>query len=316
MSTEAEVYIAKMANSSIIHEFYNQCGYEIAYQFQVKARTPRTVTSLEDVVDGMMSSDAWVQLIVCHGDPDRGLLIPLTRDSRFNSTGVVMSDLAVLAEASDLDSNSSFYEGRLKFVQDTMGIRRDPLMRFIRKLVQLKQTKYFKNIVEIRGCNLAANGKESLQYYRRALGTHMLSAPKCRQLYLPINPENPAKLTWPARSYLGKQKTTMQDLSMSNPPAGKRRRRTFGNIGSTMPPPIVIDVEDIDGHTKVKAHPFMDNPKDTQQVARSLILNWTQAPAGPKSDKFVLPVMWDNNESTYHVPLEWNYAGKLATVTY
>src|SRR5262249_48926849 len=112
--TEAQPYVAKMKKDEIIHEFYKQCGYEIAGWFQVTARKPKRVNSLEDIVDGMLASDAWVQLIVCHGNPDRGLLIPLTKDSKFNSTGAVIDDLAVLAENSgSLEYAGNSYEGRL-----------------------------------------------------------------------------------------------------------------------------------------------------------------------------------------------------------
>lgn len=317
MATDADVYIAKMNNSQIIHDFYTRCGHEIAGNFQVKANTPQTVTSLEEVVDRMLASTAWVQLIVCHGDPSGGLLLPLVKGGAHNQTGQVINNLAILSERhSELNAAGNPLQGLLQNVIDLMGIKRDSLLRLVGKLVQLRQTRYMKNIVEIRGCHLAANGGQLLQPYRRALGTHMLSAPTCRQLYLPINPDNPGQLSFRAKQYLGRQKTTMKELSDGRPPASNTRRRMFGKLTDTSPGPIVIDIRDVDGHTNVSAHPFMDHPGQASQVAPRMILSWKQAPAGTNSDKFILPVMWDNNESTYHVPLEESYCRKLKMVTY
>jgi hypothetical protein len=229
----------------------------------------------------------------------------------------VIEDLAYLVEhASDLKTDASSFEGRLKSVTNLMGMPRAALLRLVGKLADLRKAKFMKNIVEIRGCNLAAQGTQLLQAYRRALGTHMLSAPVCRQLYLPINPDNPALPTGKAKRYLQKQKTTMQELSQGRPPNAKSRRRLFGRLGSTGPEPLIIDVEDIDGHTNVTAHPFMDHPSKASEVAPTLILNWNQAVHGTHNDKFILPVMWDNNEASYHVPLEDSYNFKIKIVTY
>lgn len=315
---DADVYIAKMQNDDIIHEYYRRCGYEQAGpNFQVRANTPQTITSLEDLAEKMLASQAWVQLIVCHGDPSRGLLLPLYKQgSGFNSTGQVINDLAALAERSvAMENKDSDLDGRIKNVLGYLGGTRDKLLKLIKLLARLKAEKYFKNIVEIRGCHLAEGDAIFMQDYRRALGTHMFTAPKCRQLFLPINPENPANISQLGKAYMSKN-TTMDKLSTSQPPRSKTRRRVFGQIGSTAEEPIIIDVEDKDGHTRVEAHAFMDSPSNASTVARRFIRNWNQAPTGTRNDKFVLPILFDDHEDTYHVPLEWNYVYHLKTVTY
>ena len=60
----------------------------------------------------------------------------------------------------------------------------------------------------------------------------------------------------------------------------------------------------------------MDKPSNASTVAPQFIRNWNQAKAGANSDKFVLPVMFDDYENSYHVPLEGGYLSKLKTVTY
>jgi hypothetical protein len=85
---DADVYIAKMPKADIIKQYYSRCGYEMAGpNFMVKANEPQTITSLEDLADKMLKSTAWVQLVVCHGDPTLGLLLPLVKGAPHNKTG-------------------------------------------------------------------------------------------------------------------------------------------------------------------------------------------------------------------------------------
>ena len=206
---DADVYIAKMDRDDVVHDYYRRCGYEMAGpNFLVKANEPQTITCLEDLADKMLKSTAWVQLIVCHGDPVLGLLLPLVKGPRFNKTGQVIHDLAELASHfTEMTNKVKKFEDRVKFVTDVMGVTRDSLQRLVGKLSQLKQTKFTKNIVEIRGCHLAEHEGRLMDAYRKTLGTHMLSAPACRQMYLPINPANPANPSPKVKQYLGKKST-------------------------------------------------------------------------------------------------------------
>jgi hypothetical protein len=311
------VYIAKMPKADIIKQYYTRCGYEMAgSNFIVKVNEPQTITSFEDLADKMLKSTAWVQLVVCHGDPTLGLLLPLVKGAPYNKSGAVINDLAELAARhTDMVNKDKALDGRIKNVMGLMGVKRDALQRLVGKLSDLKRNKFMKNIVEIRGCHLAEGGGPLMQDYRKALGTHMLSAPNCRQLYVPINPDNPAKLSWRAKMYLGKN-TTMQALNDSQPPRSRTRRRVFGKMGSTNPEPIIIDIQDVDGHTNVSSYSFMDKPSNASSLAPNFIKNWNQAKKGANNDKFVLPILFDDYESSYHVPLEGGYLSKLKTVTY
>jgi hypothetical protein len=316
---EADVYIKDMGHrSKIISEYYEKSGSEVAGQFQVKARSPQTFRTMEDIVDKMLTSTAWVQLIVCHGEDDHGLLMPLTREGTMNRTGDVIYSLAILAErASGVNTAKEPLDNLTKDVASKMGMPIPALMRLVEKLGELRKKKYFQNIVEIRGCHLGADPFEMMQAYRRTFGTHMFSAPICRQLFLRVKVWSPTPRGTHERndiySYLHTQKTTMQELRDGKKPPGKIRRRVFDDA---KPEPIIVDVRDNDGHTHVEGFAFMDNPANAALAARKLIVNWNQATAGPGSDEFILPVMWDDKDDTFYVPSENGYNWKIKTVTY
>src|SRR5262249_31451085 len=174
----------------------------------------------------------------------------------------------------------------------------DAVIRVAEKLQALRRRKF---IVEIRGCNIGAN-KAMCQQYRRMFGTHMITAPKCRMFYLSLKAKSPGG--WEKMKTLMKTKIN----------GSKKRRRVFDDPTSAMLP-IVIDVIDIDGHTNVNADTFKVPPESAFNWGAKLLGQWRTAPNGANSDHFVLQVMWENSELTYHVPMEPGYHEKLVTLT-
>jgi hypothetical protein len=297
--SEAVVYIGKIHRADVIREYYTRCGLEM---FKPNVRIPvkdiLDYVTFEDLVDKMLTRSEWVHLIVSHGSPEGGLLMPLAKGSSHNSTGMVMDDLAVLAETHKcLRSDAPGYSGRIQYVADSMGVKPAVVTRVAEKLGMLQRKSF---IVEIRGCNIGQD-PDMLRRYRRAFA-HMTSAPKCRMFYLRIEPGRPPR------------GTTMADLRFGRPTQPLTRRRYFSDTFQGEAGPIVIDITDVDGHTNVRPAGFMNDPQFASSWANRFLTIWKQAPHGAGNNRFVLPVMWDNLESTYHLPLENGFSDKLLTI--
>jgi hypothetical protein len=297
--TEAVVYIGKINKADVIKEYYTRCGLEM---FKPNVRIPvkaiLNYVTFEDLIDKMLTRSEWVHLVVSHGSPDGGLLMPLASGGGHNQTGKIMDDLAVLAETQMcLRTDAPNYSGRIKFIADGMGVKPAVVTRVAEKLGMLQRKSF---IVEIRGCNIGKE-REMLGRYRRAFG-HMTSAPNCRMFYLRIEPGRPPR---------GK---AMDDLKIALPTTPKTRRRYFSDPAQGAAGPIIIDIADIDGHTNVRPAGFMQDPHKASEWANRLLSTWKQAPAGAGSNRFVLPVMWDDEETTFHLPLEPGFGDKLVMV--
>lgn len=297
--TEAAVYIGRINRADIIREYYERCGLEtIGPTARVPVREIQSFTSFEDLVDKMLKRSEWVQVIVCHGTPEQGLLIPLAQGGSHTATGNVMKDLAALAQENRcLRPEHPAYAGRFQFVADGMGVKKETVARVAEKLGMLHSRGF---IVEIRGCRVGKD-PDMLDGYRKAFG-HMTSAPTCRMFYLRIEPGRPPR---------GR---TMDDLKSAQPARPQSRRRFFSDPSLGTAGPIIIDITDVDGHTNVQPAAFMNDPHHATDWANRLLTIWRQAPTGAGNNRFVLPVMWDDLESTFHLPLEPGYSSKLRMI--
>jgi hypothetical protein len=106
----------------------------------------------------------------------------------------------------------------------------------------------------------------------------------------------------------------MQKLVKTKVNSPKKRRRAFEDPSGAMFP-IVIDVFDNDGHANVSTESFKVPANNAYNWAAKILGQWRIAPTGANTDRFVLPVMWDNSELSYHVPMEPGYQAKLAMFT-
>jgi hypothetical protein len=73
---------------------------------------------------------------------------------------------------------------------------------------------------------------------------------------------------------------------------------------------MIIDVQDIDGHTQVDNESFQSAADPNNAWARVFNFAWN----GGLPNSFILPVMWENTETTYHCPNEESYRRKLTFV--
>jgi hypothetical protein len=306
---DAVVHIGAMPKAEIVREFYQKCGLETLDAARIQVGELLSFSTLEGLVDKMISRTEAIQIVVNHGSSDKGLHIPFVPGAKFNATGPMMSDLATLATDAGI-----LAKGRARLTEDNqkvknaaqmMGTNAASVIRLAEKLVKLREKK---TIIEIRGCNVGAN-PGFLRDYKKAFGAARVTAPGCRMFYLRIKPHKPGK------------GVTMGDLSGDKPKTGNTRRRFISyimidpaDIALNNASPIIIDVRDIDGHSQVDSESFMNDPKLAAVWAAKLNGAWKQAPTGFGNDQFVLPVMWDDNEPSYHCPHDGSYRKKLVSV--
>ncbi|MEW6131099.1 MAG: hypothetical protein AB1757_28975 [Acidobacteriota bacterium] len=302
----ATLHIANMNGSQIIKEFYQRCGTEIIDGVATPISDILSFSNLEELFDNMIAHDS-THVIIAHGNAEQGLLIKFARESFRNATGLIMSDFATLAEQFPLGKflkqiKVDITDPRIKNLAQAMGVRVTTLARLFEQLGIIRNHKY--NIA-FRGCNVG-NNPDLLRLYKKALGASKVSAPACRNLFLRIKPGKPPF------------QTTMGTLTSSatQPTTPKTRRRAFFDptYGVAYGEPIVIDVQDLDGHTNVSSKSFMNLPNYASGWGKELNLDWKQAPAGTGNNQFILQVMWDDLESSYHCRKDQSYPFKIISV--
>jgi hypothetical protein len=330
MAVEGVVHIGPFdaERVGIIREYYERCGREtvgpvtggalhVANQIPLSAIL--TFDTFEELVDNLLKRSEWVQVVVCHGRAEDGMLVRLCRGGHHDATGHVMGDLALLAKQMERGSpkvDPPDFAGRLKAISEGMGVSEADARRVAEKLGALHTFK--KCIIEIRGCNIggATTMADFLPDYRAAFGK-MTTAPKCRMLYLRIEPfaatisQNRGR---PIRR--GRRPTSIAPdllLSTRNLPGIKTgiatRRRVFPP-DKCQEDEILIAVTDFDGHTHVEGNAWMTKPKNLIHWATQLLSTWRMG----ASNRFVLPVMWDNADTTFYLPLEAGYCQKLRII--
>lgn len=301
------LHLANINGSQLIKEFYQKCGTEVIDGVATPISDVKSFSNLEELFDNMISSGGSTHVIVAHGNTDHGLLIKFAKESFHNATGLIIGTMAYLAEQFPLGAflkqiKVDVEDARIKELAKVMGVKVATLARLFEQLGIIRNHHF--NIA-FRGCNVG-NNPDMMLLYKKALGASKLSAPACRNLFLRIRPGKPPF------------KTTMGDLSDSSktPTTPKTRRRAFFDptYGVANGEPIVIDVQDLDGHTNVSSHSFMNLPNLASGWGKELNLNWQQAPTGTGNNQFIIQVMWDDLEASYHCRKDQGYRYKIVTV--
>ena len=132
--------------------------------------------------------------------------------------------------------------------------------------------------------------------YKKAFGALLISFHSCRLFYVIINPQQL------------KPPNTVASVLMQKVSGPKQRYRGFDDpIGLVSP--LLLGVEDIDGHTRVDDYTLMEH-KTTEEIsgwAEILVRRWNES----SPSRFVLPVMWENSETSFYTPLEPGFAQKI-----
>ncbi len=323
MPTEGAVHIGPFDAKAVklIRDYYTRCALEtigpvtfrttdIANRIPVKAVT--TFKNLEEMIGNMLGRSEFVQIVVCHGNDEDGLLIPFARGARIdpaarkipNASGRIMADLAVLAkEGRILAVDDPVFKGRIQSVADGMRVTREDVVRVAEMLGRLQRQSC---IIEIRGCNVGHAGliTDLLPIYRNAFG-HMTTAPTCRMFYQRITPLLPTNRVEKKK----RRRSTLEEMMAAKAKFPRTRRRLFP-AGKGAPEPIMIEVTDKDGHANVDNIAFMADPKNSIHWANQFLTTWQME----TNQSFVVPMMWENSETTFHMPKEPGWCGKLRII--
>lgn len=172
-----------------------------------------------------------------------------------------------------------------------MGVTPATTVRIVRKLVALRKKKFF---LHFRACTIGLNFG-MLRDYKDAFGARAITAHACRLFFVPFVPDQMK----PGRR--------VADFSSAKNTT-KARLRTFDDpIGLLSP--MMLAIVDVDGHTHVQQESFFErrSPEQIRGWAEFLLREWRDAaPNG-----FVVPIMWENTELTFHCPLEVGWRQKL-----
>ncbi|TLU98011.1 hypothetical protein [Dyadobacter luticola] len=280
-------------------EYYQRCSFDVAGPGRITTGQIINFTNLEQLLDNIASRTEVMHLIVSHGSTTNGLIIPFAQNTSFNATGLIISNLAQLAKSSVplLAQNKHLPVSDTTVINlaSMMGIQPNVAIRLAEKFIAVQEKK---PIIFIRGCNIGGNQPMLLEY-KAALGAQMISAPKCRMFFLRIQPHLPTR------------RQTMAGLGTGRPTTANTRRRFFKQpAGGTFSSAMIIDVRDIDGHTKVDNESFQSATDPSNAWAKEFNFAWN----GGLPNQFIMPVMWDNAETSYHCPNDISYREKLVFV--
>lgn len=281
---------------NLIEEYYQQCGLETVGAGQITVNGLGRYTTFEGLIDALQSASQPQNVIVNHGSGDDGLLVPMCKETAFNKTGTVIGDLSGLADMAaqgPIDPRNVPTKVLLDGVAQDMNVKQSVVLRLVDKLVKLRQKRL---TLHFRACNM--DDSVMMAAYKSAFGAQMISSHPCRLLFLPflLDQMKPGK--------------HVAEFSDANNAAATRLRTFEDPIGLLSP--IILAIHDIDGHTHVEQESFIEE-RSLDQVhgwAEFLVRQW----GDPAPARFVVPIMWDNKELTFHCPLEVGWRGKLQFV--
>lgn len=288
----APVHLGLEDPTNLVADFYRYSSREsIGPALLETENEPTKYKSLEQLVDHLLASRELTHVVVNHGNAKDGLLIKFTANSPFNATGPMVRPLASLVAAYG-SGVLPIFDPRLVNVAAQMGVSPIESLSLLAKLLQLQSRKLF---LHLRGCSVGAD-KSLLEAYKVLFGARLITAPRCRMLFHRIKPAfRPA--------------TVITALERQAPRLAKTRRRVFRigpNPGAGV---LLIDVTDVDGHTRVENSSSISQVTSVQSFADFLVGRWV----GSKSE-FILPVLWCDVEQSYHCPIEFGYRERLVGV--
>lgn len=249
------------------------------------------------MIDSLIAATEFQHVIVNHGDESVGLLVKFCPESNLRQTGLVIGGLAELADRAEkgpLDPNDLDTKLFLGKVMKDAQVSQAVVFRIVQKLLKLRKKGH---VIHFRACNFKFDFLA--RQYKRAFGARLITFHGSRLLFLRIAPQQ------------FKPGNTVDGQLATNPSDATRRFRGFhDNLGEISS--MLIGVLDKDGATQVEAFTLIERriPSDVQGWAEALLRRWK----AKASLEFVVPVMWDNDETTFHCPLELGWREKLRFV--
>ncbi|MEV6396997.1 hypothetical protein AB0M39_19790 [Streptomyces sp. NPDC051907] len=286
----ADVHIG--VESRLIDDYYRFSQRETVGPAQIETGVTRSFRSLEGLVDGLLASSESTHVVVCHGNPDLGLLVPFTQNSPHNATGLLAGALVDLVNAMAHGTLPPFPpDPRLLDAGARMGVDTATVLRLLGKLLLLRTTPPLRRVIHFRACNFGRR-TSMLAGYKLLFDAALVTGPTCRMLYVEVLPGPP------------RPGASIQQLGGQAPTTQRTRRRVFGPASDGTAGPLLLDVRDLDTHTHVDTPlSLLDHPAQAPRWGELLTGRWTNHTA----NRFVLPLLWQNDESSYHCPLEERY---------
>jgi hypothetical protein len=275
----------------VVTDFYARTNHERIDAGWVRVSSAKRFAHFEQLIDNLIQSSGPAQVVVSHGRGLDGLLVRFNARARHTASGRVIYDLARLAGTA-ADKKLKQTDSEVVSAAQKMGTTAAATVQLATKLAQLQKKKTIS--VEIRGCNIGTE-PNVMRGYKKAFGARRLTAPNCRMFFVDIIPARPPG---------GR---TMDSLKNGTPSTPRTRRRFFSGKHID---PIIIDIQDIDGHTRVASHAFMDDPTQAHRWAARLNgVMWQGS-----GNSFILQVLWDDLRTSYHCPRDPQYGNRLVTV--
>jgi hypothetical protein len=301
----------------IIRRFYENCGLEVVGPGRITTGEIKPFDTLEELIDNIHGRAETYHVIVCHGDSTAGIIVPFTRETTMDATGGLIRQLgekskklsAMVARGPLVPPSAAPQDPDPELINlaSIMNVPPAAALRLITKLGSVTPVH-----IEFRGCHLVEKPKPTdpdpdpdaalnmIRDYKRAFRALSVSAVDARMFFVGMVPGRP------------RLPTTMSTLSAVTP-GGKTRRRVFRDDRTpalSQAGPLVIDVTDIDGHTQVRPDAFMDVPANVLPWAVAIDGAWT----GTAGGGFVMQVIWDDDETSYHTPYDVSFRGRLKRV--
>jgi hypothetical protein len=291
----ADVQIGPLGpRGQIVTSYYQNCAYETIGPARLITTGLRSYSTFEGLLDLLITRTGLHHVIVNHGGPTDGLLVPWCAETTFRATGDVIKFFTKVAEAIEAgtaNKNNNDYQDSVDTIKFFLNVSEQIVLRIAQKLVFVRQRP---SVIHLRACNLQTGVALN---YKQAFRSLMITFHSVRLLYLRIKPVRFAPGHSPS------------DFPFTNNTTRDRARVFFDPLGliSTL----VVAVRDLDGHTNVFDFSFVERlvPSDINEWAQALIGRW-QGSMG----EFVLPVMWDNTERTWDCPAEDAWRSKLRFV--
>jgi hypothetical protein len=291
------------SRADIILDYYKHCGLETIGPAQLETSSVKRFSTFEGLIDELIKTATFVNIVVNHGDFANGLLIKFCPESNLTSTSKV---IGALSELADRVQNGTFNPADpgtaifMKKVTSNAQISQPIVMRIVSKLIVLR-TK--PRIVHLRACRMEF--ASIVMQYKTAFRALAMSFHGTRIIFQRIDPLIPRN---------GKPVATI--VSESGPNTAERRLRKFedslGEFATMMIGVGVLLNEDGDV-IKQDSVQLIDrrDQVDLTGWAELLVRRWK----GPLQKGFVIPIMWaDKDETTYHCPLETGWRQKIQTI--
>lgn len=287
----------------LILEYYTNCGLETIGPGQTEVTSVSRFPTFEGLIDALIRTTSFINVVVNHGDTGSGLLIRLCPESQFRATGLIIGALQELADRRQKGPlNPSDPDTRmfLKRVMSVAMVSQQVVTRIVEKLVTLRKTP---RIIHLRACSMKTSFMA--MRYKAAFGAIAITFHGTRIIFQRNDPKIPVN-----------RMPVAQTFAKSLPNNQERRLRLFedpfGEFASMLIGMVVV--LDENGNVQIEDSVQLIDKRDAVDLegwAQVLIRRWR----APVQKGFIIPIMWaDEGETTFHCPLESGWRAALQIV--